>query len=482
MIPQTQTTQKKRMVPKNPEFVGGLLGLSLLVVINLLWFRDKIGFLGVHPHPYWIVILLIATRYGFRGGFWTGFLAAGIYVALLRLGRHDLSLWELADTRYLVTPVLFLVVGMIVGEIREVQKRKFEQLESDHESLREAFDQLSRSYEAMDRAKEELDTRIISQEHTLSTLYDAAQGLKSLQEKEIYPAALELLKDFLSAEACSIYMLSDNRLKLVIGSGDPAKLERKKEVDPGDGMMGRAFSSGETVSLNFFVSSRDFSQLEGSEIIISAPLVNSKKQTLGVLNIEKLPFVKFNPHTVRMASLLADWCSAAVENARTYKETKDRNISDEITDAYTYTYLQERLKEEFSRARRYKTPLSVLSLDIVDFSVFSDQVKQDVLTVLSLVLKNKLRDIDLLFHGSNPGRYVIILPNTPVEGALVPKQRILDEVNAFMFRPYEDDEKLLQIEMAEKGLSEDIKRSEELIPKPSAASDDYRTRVVAENR
>ena len=482
MILKTRTTQRERLTPKNPEYVGGLLGISVLMVINLLWFRDKIGFLGVHPHPYWIVILLIATRYGFRGGVWTGFLAAGIYLAMLKMGRHDLSLWELADTRYLVTPVLFLVVGMIVGEIREVQKRKFEQLETDHESLREAFDQFSRSYEAMDKANQELDTRIISQEHTLFTLYAAAHGLKSLQEKEIYPAVLELVKDFLSAEACSIYMLSDNRLKLVIGSGDPAKLERKKEVDPGDGMMGRAFSSGETVSLNFFVSSRDFSQLEGSEIIISAPLVNSKKQTLGVLNIEKLPFVKFNPHTVRMASLLADWCSAAVENARTYKETKDRNISDEITDAYTYTYLQERLKEEFSRARRYKTPLSVLSLDIVDFSVFSDQVKQDVLTVLSLVLKNKLRDIDLLFHGSNPGRYVIILPNTPVEGALVPKQRILDEVNAFMFRPYEDDEKLLQIEMAEKGLSEDIKRSEELIPKPSAASDDYRTRVVAENR
>lgn len=482
MIPQTQTTQKKRMVPKNPEFVGGLLGLSLLVVINLLWFREEIGFLRVHPHPYWIVILLIATRYGFRGGLWTGFLAAGIYVALLKLGRHDLSLWELADTRYLVTPVLFLVVGMIVGEIREVQKRKFEQLESDHESLREAFDQLSRSYEAMDRAKEELDTRIISQEHTLSTLYDAAQGLKSLQEKEIYPAALELLKDFLSAEACSIYMLSDNRLKLVIGSGDPAKLERKKEVDPGDGMMGRAVSSGETVSLNFFVSSRDFSQLEGSEIIISAPLVSSNKQTLGVLNIEKLPFVKFNPQTVRMASLLADWCSAAIENARTYKETKDRNISDEITDAYTYSYLQERLKEEFSRARRYKTPLSVLSLDIVDFSVFSDQVKQDVLTVLSLVLKNKLRVVDLLFHGSNPGRYVIILPGTSVEGARVPKQRILDEINAFMFRPYEDDEKLLQIEMAERGLSEDIKGPEELIPKASVAPEDRRTQVVAEKR
>ena len=480
MILKTRTTQRERLTPKNPEYVGGLLGISVLMVINLLWFRDKIGFLGVHPHPYWIVILLIATRYGFRGGVWTGFLAAGIYLAMLKMGRHDLSLWELADTRYLVTPVLFLVVGMIVGEIREVQKRKFEQLETDHESLREAFDQFSRSYEAMDKANQELDTRIISQEHTLFTLYAAAHGLKSLQEKEIYPAVLELVKDFLSAEACSIYMLSDNRLKLVIGSGDPAKLERKKAVDPDDGMMGRAFSSGETVSLNFFVSSKDFSQLEGSEIIISAPLVSSNKQTLGVLNIEKLPFVKFNPQTVHMTSLLADWCGVAVENARTYKETKDRNISDEITHAYTYTYLQERLREEFSRARRYKQPLSVLSLDIVDFSAFSDQVKQDVLTVLSLVLKNKLRTVDLLFHGSDTGRYIIILPSTPVEGALIPKQRILDEINAFMFKPYEDDEKLLHIEMAEKGLSEDMKGPEDLIPKASVAFERRRTQVVVE--
>ena len=470
MIPKTKTTQKERLSPKNPEFVGGLLGLSLLVVINLLWFGDRIGFLEVHPHPYWIVILPIAARYGFRGGFWTGFLAAGIYVGMLKLGRHDLSLWDLPGTKYLITPVLFLVVGMIIGEIREVQKRKFEELQLDFEGLREAFDQLSRSHEAMNKAKQELDTRIISQEHTLSTLYDAAQALKSLQEKEIYPAVVDLVTSFLSAEACSIYVLSDNRLKLVISTGDQTKPERKKEVEVDDGMMGRAFSSGKTVSLNFFISSRDFGALDGSEIVISAPLMSSNKQTLGILNIEKLPFVKFNPQTVRMASLLADWCGAAIENARTYKETKDRNISDDITGAYTYGYLQERLKEEFSRARRYKRPLTVLSLDIADFQTFSNKVKQDVLTVLSLVLKNKLRDVDLLFHGGDPGRYVIILPDTPLESSLVPKQRMLQEINAFKFKPYEDENKLLHIEIAEKGLMENMEGPEDLIPEPSAAA------------
>jgi diguanylate cyclase (GGDEF)-like protein len=369
---------------------------------------------------------------------------------------------------------------MIVGEIREVQKRKFEELQSDLEGLREAFDQLSRSYETVNKAKQELDTRIISQEHTLSTLYDAAQALKSLQEKEIYPAVLQLVRNFISAEACSIYMLSENRLKLISSSGDPTKGQRKIDADVDDGMMGRAFSSGETVSLNFFVSAKDFDEHDGSGIIISAPLVNSNKQTLGVLNIEKLPFVKFNPQTVRMASLLADWCGAAIENARTYKETKDRNISDDITGAYTYGYLRERLKEEFSRARRYKHPLSVLSLDIADFPSFSAEVKRDVLTVLSLVLQNKLRSVDLLFHGSDPGRYIIVLPDTPLEGAQVAKERVLKEINAFKFRPYEDEKRLLHIEIAEKGLSEDRKGPEDLIPEASGAAKGPKTQATGE--
>ena len=44
------------------------------------------------------------------------------------------------------------------------------------------------------------DTHIISQEQTVSTLYEAAQSLRSLNEEDIYPSVLVLLRDHVGVQ------------------------------------------------------------------------------------------------------------------------------------------------------------------------------------------------------------------------------------------------------------------------------------------
>jgi len=463
MLPQTSTPEKRHLTGKYPELMAGLLGIAALIAINLLWFRNDVGFFGVHPHPYWIVILLIATRYGFRGGLWSGFLCAITFVALFKFTRPGLDYRELMAIEPLTTPALFLVMGLIVGQIREVQKRQFNEREKELGEVKAAFDQLSDSYEVLNKMKQELDTRIISQEHTLSTLYEAAQALKSLQERDIYPAILELVHDFISAEAASIYMLSENRLQFVASSGDRQDITYPRDIDPSKGMAGRALAASKTITMNVLVTSEDFESNSDFKTIISSPLIGSKNQVLGVLNIHKLPFDKFNPQAVRVTTLLADWSAAAIENARTFQETKDKNISDDITGAYTFNYLQERLEEEYNRARRYRFPLSILVIDIKDFHTFSDEVKEDILTVFSLIILNKTRGVDLLFHSDAPGRYVMLLPNTPLAGARVVQENIVKEVGAFKFKPYEDKEKSLCLRIGIAGMTDETKDPDQII-------------------
>lgn len=443
--------------------MAGLLGLALIIAINLLWFRNDVGFFGVHPHPYWIVVLLIATRYGFRGGLWAGSLCAIAFVAFFKFARPGIAYRDLLDSGIFTMPLLFLVVGLIVGQIREFQKRQFNETKKELEEIRADFDQLSTSYEALNKAKQGVDTRIISQEHTLSTLYEAAQALKSLEERDIYPAVLELVHDFISAEAGSIYTLTENRLQLAASSGTQEDIPRPQDVDPSEGMMGRALAAGKTISMNMLVAGKDFESSAASEIIISSPMIDSKNRMLGVLNIHKLAFDKFNPQAIRMISLLADWSAAAIENARTFRETKDRNISDDITGAYTANYLEERLKEEFNRARRYHLSFSTLVLCIEDFQTFSMKVKEDVLTVFSFIIQNKTRNVDLLFHSGDPGMYVILMPNTPLDGAKVVRGMILKEIEAFEFKPYEDKERTLHLRIGAAEIDEEIKEPDELI-------------------
>ncbi len=464
MIKQPNISSKIFLPLQKNEFLEGLLALAVLMAINFFWFSDNLGFLKINPHPYWIVIIPIASRYGFKAGFVTAIMASIALMGMIKLGDPKFGFSEITNVRYFGTPLLFVAVGMIIGEVREVQRKKSEELSNAFKELQESFKNISGRYDALNKAKQEVDTWVVSQEHTVSTLYEAAQALKSLNEEEICPAVVELLKDFIKVEACSIYMLTENKLQLSTTLDNKENTQRPPEVDLDDGIMGQVIALGDTISINTLINSESIKSSEDQNILICAPLLSSQSNVLGVLNIEMLPFIKLNPQTIRMASLIADWCGAAIENARTYQETKDKNISDDITGAYTHQYAQERLEEEFKRAYRYRYPLSLLSFEFVDFQIFSDFVKQDILTVFSLILKNKLRDIDLLFHDEESSRYILLLPNTPSDGAEVVKTKIAQEFDAFNFRPYEGkDDRVLHFKVGVSAISENMKEYNELV-------------------
>jgi diguanylate cyclase (GGDEF)-like protein len=440
-------SQPGAAVPKAriSEYTGSVLGLAVLVAANFLWFSGNPGFLGIHPHPYWLVVMPIAARYGFRAGAWSGVLAGLTLLALQRLGHPDLSLTRLLEVDNLTLPILFVCGGILLGEIREAQKKRHQESMDQLRTLKEAHQDLTHRYHALNRAKQELDTHIISQEQTLTTVYEAAKGLKSLEEKDIYPAVVEIMVDFLSAETCAIYLLEEDRLVLAASRDPEAETKRRRELSLDEGMVSTAIVSRRTVSLNALTPTADFPALAAAGTVICVPLLNSKKQVLGTLNIDKLPFIKFNPQTVRLASIIGEWCGSAIENARTYQDTRDKNISDDVTGAYTYTYFGKRFKEEFMRSRRYGQELSLIAFGIEDFKEIDDGHQQDILTVISLVFKNKLRTVDLFFHDRDASRYFIILPGTPLSGAHVVNRKMIEEIEAFKFRPYRDEDRALSI-------------------------------------
>lgn len=407
--------------------VETLLGFALITAVNIIWFRSNLGFLGVSPHPYWIVVLLLSSRYGFLAGLFCGILSAAICLTLSVIGRQGTTLYELFRM-LLGEPLLFILVGAVLGEITQTIKSRYDALLDEHEELKSAFDKLKERYDAMVKAKQEVDTRILSQEQTLTTMHETAQALRSLSEAQIYPSALEMVAKFLGAEACSIYLFADGRLRLKSVQGELGQRERPQDAGPDDGLMGRAFSSAHVASANVLLEMYEKGELPDADVLISAPLLTSSRKVLGVVNIEKLPFLKFNSQTIRMAEVFAGWCADALENALLYTDTKSKTITDDITGAYTVNYMHSRMTEECARARRYKTDLAFIVLDIPGYVEYSEEQQREILTSLSKALKQLLRNIDLLFSGDEPGRYFILMPNTPLVGAKVVGGKIVQLV------------------------------------------------------
>jgi len=119
-----------------------------------------------------------------------------------------------------------------------------------------------------------------------------------------------------------------------------------------------------------------------------------------------------------------------------YEQTLLSSVTDGLTGLYNHRFFHDRLEEETERARRYKTPLSVVLYDIDDFKVYNDtngHIAGDVLLVEAAKLIRKAvrrSDIPSRYGGDEMG---IILPHTDKSGAFIISNRIREQTFAHHF-------------------------------------------------
>jgi diguanylate cyclase (GGDEF)-like protein len=94
--------------------------------------------------------------------------------------------------------------------------------------------------------------------------------------------------------------------------------------------------------------------------------------------------------------------------------------TDPMTGLANRRWLMEQLGREFSRARRYRRPLSLLYLDLDGFKAINDRFGHlfgdEVLTGAGRAMKSVLRSTDLLARIGGD-EFVVLLAETGIEGA-----------------------------------------------------------------
>lgn len=120
----------------------------------------------------------------------------------------------------------------------------------------------------------------------------------------------------------------------------------------------------------------------------------------------------------------------AFEKARLHSEVSKLAATDGMTGLANHRAIQERLELEVERARRSKTRLSVLMLDIDFFKKLNDtyghRVGDDVLKRVACRLVENVRAVDCAARYGGE-EFLIVLPETDLRGALITAERIREE-------------------------------------------------------
>lgn len=110
---------------------------------------------------------------------------------------------------------------------------------------------------------------------------------------------------------------------------------------------------------------------------------------------------------------------------------------DELTGVFNYRYLDQRLNEEFQRAKRHGYPVAVVYIDCDGFKMVNDthghETGNMVLRRTCEVLKANLRGED--FVGRLGGdEFLVVLPQTDGTGALIAAERLRSKLDALNLR------------------------------------------------
>jgi diguanylate cyclase (GGDEF)-like protein len=144
----------------------------------------------------------------------------------------------------------------------------------------------------------------------------------------------------------------------------------------------------------------------------------------------------FTPEDQSLIEMMLHPLSIAIRTVDMFESAERLTITDDLTKLYNYRYLMKYLQADVKRCLRYKKKVSLLFIDVDGFKRINDTfghlVGSQALAEMGQVFKRILRETDVV------GRYggdefVIVLPETPLNGAMVIAERIRKKVEECEF-------------------------------------------------
>jgi two-component system cell cycle response regulator len=230
----------------------------------------------------------------------------------------------------------------------------------------------------------------------------------------------------LGAGAGAVFLLSGRVFRMEVAKAfHPGE---QKELKVGRGVAGRAALGSSVLFPGDPDVEPDVDVEPVSNTAVAVPLTRGER-IIGVLALyHRVAPEPFDREDAKTLASFATQASVAIENVLLHREAQRLSITDGLTGVWNRRYLQLTLAKEIDRAQRFGRPLSVLMVDIDDFKGVNDRFGHprgdEVLVELSRRILAQIRtQIDFLTRYGGE-EFVVALPETPADGAMVVAQKI----------------------------------------------------------
>ncbi len=273
----------------------------------------------------------------------------------------------------------------------------------------------------------------------MALLQDIGMKLSAITKaKDLFESIVRETRQRLHYDNCAILEASGEHLVFKASSEEFPRELIGLRIPFGEGITGRCAREKRTINIGDVRRDSGYIRSGIAEIRseIACPLI-SEGELLGVLTVESQTENAFDDDDVRLLSILALQVAAGMRNAKMYTEIESLAITDPLTGLYNYRYFYQRLASEVARSQRYRHPLSVILIDLDDFKSVNDRyghlAGDRVLREAAQAVRRNIRrydepvvmkgEVDIVSRYGGE-EFIVIMPDTPLEGALVCAERL----------------------------------------------------------
>lgn len=325
------------------------------------------------------------------------------------------------------------------GDSLEKALKKLHESQSTVQALQQKMQQREqqlttahrREAEELKREVEEVQ-RSLDRSHLLLDGFLSVNG--SLHRDQAVMNIIEILMKLVPSQTCLLYSLEiqDGQQELYPDGGASPYLDflRNYTIKPGEGAVGWVAERREPLRIDqeqVVVDGEELTTLVTYEKSALVVPIDFDGRTLGVIYLGRPQPASFSQEDYDTAVQFGRLASTTFNNAVTYQRTLSVGIFDDITSVYNALYFDERLTEEVKRAHRYQFSLSLILLDVDNFTRFNESYGAGEGNVLlkdvAAILREHTRETDVLARLEND-EFAVLLVESERSNAIIIGERI----------------------------------------------------------
>ncbi|MBK9385797.1 MAG: hypothetical protein IPN34_13385 [Planctomycetes bacterium] len=402
----------------------------LALGVEALFSPRSFGSLGLHPHPYWIAVLMIATLRGLLAGLATVAAMVLLYGAGIAFAATSGNFSRIVTLENFLEPVLWCVVTYVVGQSHDRWASRHRDLEEEIDALVSELERLRGENQVLTAANKILERGLVDQTTSFRRLSAIAHRMDDASGDGCLALAMELVHEHLGVErAAAFQVLPNGALELRRAQGwSLAEHPRVLGLTQRSEIVRDALQTGDLV--DGFAPGAHVGD-EGP--LVAMPLFDAHGALTHLLTIDQIPASRLLPTTVGTFSVIGTLVQSGIQRADRALEGAWWEVPAEVLDTPERVFgspaeLGAHILLEAERVNRYGGATSCALLHAPRLPAGARSAREELEGMLQRELARDLRDVDQVYRFGYPGCYVALLSQCDERGARAVLQRWRDRL------------------------------------------------------